>query len=102
MNIGRLGVWAMVNVMTAADSAAFARRVEKWGYQTLWIPEVTARDPFVTCSWLLAHTTTLNLATGIASIYSRDPSQQSILSTRWRSNRAVGFSWVWACLTVPS
>lgn len=72
MNIGTLGVWAMVNVMTAADSAAFARRVEQWGYGTLWVPEVTARDPFVTSSWLLAHTTTLNLATGIASIYSRD------------------------------
>lgn len=72
VNIGRLGVWAMVNVMSAAQSAAFARRVEQWGYSTLWVPEVTARDPFVTCSWLLAHTATLNLATGIASIYSRD------------------------------
>jgi len=72
MNIGKLGVWAMVNVMSAADSAAFARRIEKWGYGALWVPEVTARDPFVTSSWLLANTTTLNLATGIASIYSRD------------------------------
>jgi probable F420-dependent oxidoreductase len=72
MNIGKLGVWAMVNVMSAADSAAFARRVERWGYTTLWVPEVTARDPFVTCSWVLANTTTLNLATGVASIYSRD------------------------------
>ena len=43
-----------------------------WGYGALWVPEVTARDPFVTCSWLLANTTTLNLATGIASIYSHD------------------------------
>lgn len=72
MNIGRLGVWALVNVMSAPDSAAFARRVEKWGYGALWVPEVTARDPFVTCSWLLANTTTLNLATGIVSIYSHD------------------------------
>ena len=72
MNIGRLGVWAMVNVMTAAESAAFARRVEQWGYGTLWVPEVTARDPLVTCSWLLAQTSQLNLATGIVSIYSRD------------------------------
>jgi len=48
-------------------------RQEGWGYGTLWVPEVTARDPLVTCSWLLAHTTRLNLATGIVSIYSRDP-----------------------------
>jgi len=71
MNVGKLGVWAMVNFMTAADSAAFARRVEKWGYGTLWVPEVMARDPFVACSWLLANTTTLKLATGIASIHAR-------------------------------
>jgi probable F420-dependent oxidoreductase len=73
MNIGRLGVWSLVNFMSAADSAAFARRVEGWGYGALWVPEVTARDPLVTCSWLLANTTRLNLATGVVSVYSRDP-----------------------------
>jgi probable F420-dependent oxidoreductase len=73
MNIGKLGVWALVNFMSAPDSAAFARRVEAWGYGTLWVPEITARDPLVGCSWLLAHTNRLNLATGIVSIYSRDP-----------------------------
>jgi probable F420-dependent oxidoreductase len=73
MNIGKLGVWALVNFMSAPDSAAFARRVEAWGYGTLWVPEITARDPLVTCSWLLTQTSRLNLATGIVSIYSRDP-----------------------------
>jgi probable F420-dependent oxidoreductase len=73
MNIGKLGVWAQVVAMTAADSAAFARRVEGWGYGTLWVPEITARDPMVTCAWLLAQTSRLNLATGIASVYVRDP-----------------------------
>jgi probable F420-dependent oxidoreductase len=72
MNIGRLGVWAIVNFAGAAESAGFARRVEQWGYGAIWVPEVTAREPLVTCSWLLANTTSLNLATGIASIYSRD------------------------------
>ena len=72
MNIGKLGVWTIVNSMTAHDSAAFARRVEEWGYGALWVPEVMARDPMVVCSWLAAHTTRLTLATGIASIYVRD------------------------------
>ena len=31
-----------------------------------------ARDPLITCGWLLANTTTLTLATGIANIYVRD------------------------------
>jgi probable F420-dependent oxidoreductase len=73
MDIGKLGVWAPVNFASAGESAAFAQRVEKWAYGTLWVPEVTARDPLVICSWLLANTTKLNLATGIVSVYSRDP-----------------------------
>jgi probable F420-dependent oxidoreductase len=72
VKIGKLGVWATANVMTAANSAAFARRVENWGYGALWVPEVMARDPLITCGWLLANTTTLTLATGIANIYVRD------------------------------
>ena len=72
MKIGRLGVWAMANAMGAAESAAFARRVEAWGYGALWVPEAMARDPLVTCSWLLANTTKLALATGIANIHVRD------------------------------
>lgn len=73
MTIGKLGVWVQAVTMTARDSAAFAQRVERWGYDALWIPEVTARDPLVTAGWLLANTTRLMLATGIASIYVRDP-----------------------------
>ena len=73
MNLGRLGVWALVNVMSAPDSAAFARRVESWGYGTLWVPEITARDPLVVSAWLLANTSKLNVATGVVSIHSRDP-----------------------------
>jgi probable F420-dependent oxidoreductase len=73
MNLSRLGICAHVGFLSAPESAAFARRIEQWGYGTLWIPEITARDPFISSSWLLANTTHLNLATGIASIHSRDP-----------------------------
>jgi len=72
LDIGKLGVWAMVNTMSAAESAAFARRVESWGYGALWVPETMARDPLITCGWLLANTAKLGLATGIANIYARD------------------------------
>ncbi len=73
MHPGKLGVWSLASFMSAADSAAYARRIEAWGYSTMWVPEVTARDPLVTCSWLLANTSTLKVATGIASIYAREP-----------------------------
>lgn len=73
MNIGKLGIWVAGDLFPAADAAAFAQRVEKWGYKTLWIPEALGRDAFVASSWLLANTRTLNIATGIASIYARHP-----------------------------
>lgn len=72
MHIGRLGVWSLVNELSATESAAFARRVERWGYSTLWIPEAFGPCPLVRSSWLLANTATLQLATGIANTYARD------------------------------
>lgn len=57
---------------SAADAARFAARVEALGYSALWIPEGFGRNPLVFAAWLLANTTSLTLATGIASIYARD------------------------------
>jgi probable F420-dependent oxidoreductase len=73
MDIGKLGVWAATEGMTAGDAAAFAKRVEGWGYGALWVPEATGRNVLVHSSWLLANTSRLTVATGIANIYARDP-----------------------------
>ena len=73
MQLGRLGVWASMDGMTAAAAADFARRVEGWGYGALWVPESRGRNVLVISSWLLANTKTLTVATGIANIYARDP-----------------------------
>jgi probable F420-dependent oxidoreductase len=73
MQLGRLGVWTAMDGMTAAAGAAFAKRVEAWGYQALWLPESRGRNALVQSSWLLANTDTLIVATGIANIYARDP-----------------------------
>src|SRR5947207_8043447 len=73
MQLGRLGVWAAMDGMTAAAAAAFAQRVEAWGYGALWVPESLGRNVLVLASWLLANTRTLVIATGIANIYARDP-----------------------------
>jgi len=70
--IGRLGVFAMIDEMTAGAAAALAQRVERWGYGALWIPEAFG-NPLVKASWLLGQTRRLTLATGIANIYARDP-----------------------------
>ena len=72
MQLGKLGVWQFTDGMTASEAAAFAQRVENWGYSALWIPEATGREPFAHAAWLLANTKKLIIATGIANIYARD------------------------------
>src|SRR6185437_11202851 len=73
MQLGKLGVWAPMDVMTAAESAAFAQQVEGWGYAALWLPESRGRNVLAHSAWLLANTTELIVAPGIANIYARDP-----------------------------
>ena len=46
MKMGRLGVWAQVDCMTASAEAEFARDVEQWGYSALWTPEAKGRWQF--------------------------------------------------------
>jgi|TARA_Y100000817_G_scaffold154678_1_gene120863 probable F420-dependent oxidoreductase len=73
LNIGKLGVWYFFDKLTATESAEAAIRIENLGYSTLWIPETIGKSPMVQSSWLLSNTKTLNLATGIANIYHREP-----------------------------
>jgi len=72
MEIGRLGVWTFLDGLSPPEAAAFAGRVEAWGYSALWLPEVVGRDPFASLGWLAAKTSRLLLATGIANVYARD------------------------------
>src|ERR1700682_2104551 len=73
MQLGKLGVWAAMDVLTAAEGAAFAQRVEGWGYAALWLPESRGRNVLAHSAWLLANTSELIVAPGIANIYARDP-----------------------------
>ena len=73
MQINKLGVWAATDHLSASNAADFARRVEAWGYGALWIPEALGREVFSASAWLLAHTSALIVASGIANIYARDP-----------------------------
>jgi probable F420-dependent oxidoreductase len=72
MRLTNLGVWAATDGLSAAAAAAFAKRVEAWGYGALWIPEAFGREVFSASAWLLANTSRLIVASGIANIYARD------------------------------
>ncbi len=80
MELGKVGMWFFLDAMPAPQSAEFAQKVEKLGYQTLWIPEAVGREPFPHAAYLLTKTSRLNIATGIANIYGRDPMTMSAAS----------------------
>ena len=73
MQLSKLGVWYSLDRLPAPAAAETAKRIESMGYSALWIPESVGRNPLVHASWLLANTTHLNIATGIANIYHREP-----------------------------
>ena len=72
MKLGKLAAWVLFYAFDARNGAAFAQRVERWGYDAIWIPEAHGRDPLIGASWILANTTMLKVATGVANIYARD------------------------------
>lgn len=72
MELGKLGVFYFCEAMTAAETAAFARRLESLGYAALWFPEALGREALSSAAWLLASTERLVVATGIANVYARD------------------------------
>lgn len=74
VDVGRYGIWyGMVDALATPDARAAARLVEELGFGALWIAEAVGRDPFASAAVLLGGTEQLRVATGIASIYARDP-----------------------------
>jgi probable F420-dependent oxidoreductase len=73
MKLGKLGVFYSFHEMTPPDIAAAARRIESLGFSAVWLPEFTGRHCFLLAGHILANTTTLIAATGIANIYHREP-----------------------------
>jgi len=80
MDIGKVGIWFFLDGMAAPESAEFASKLEKLGYQALWIPEAVGREPFAHAAYLLSRTERLTIATGIANIYAGDPITMSAAS----------------------
>jgi probable F420-dependent oxidoreductase len=73
--LGPVGVWlTLLGMRSAAQERAAAAEIEALGYPALWIGETPVnKEAFVHAGILLAATSGITLATGIASIYARDP-----------------------------
>ena len=68
-----LGIWCSTNVLNSGELADLAQAVEKRGYATLWYPESLSYESFAMGGFLLSHSSSLQIASGIANIYARDP-----------------------------
>ena len=73
MEMGKIGAWVSTNALNKKQLAELARGVEDLGYDTLWYPESTTYESLAMGSFLLANSSTLQVASGIANIYARDP-----------------------------
>lgn len=72
--LGRYGVFLGRLVQQPATGLRRdAAEIEALGYRSVWIGEAFGREPFTTAGLLLAATERLVVATGIASIWNRDP-----------------------------
>lgn len=59
--------------MPPKELAETVARVERLGFESVWLLDSFSRDPFVTASFILSNSTRLKVGTGIATVYSRDP-----------------------------
>lgn len=72
MKIEKLGVWCMLDGMPLSESIKAVNKIENLGYSALWYSG-NGRHPFVSTANYAANTKKLILATGITSIYDREP-----------------------------
>lgn len=70
--INRPSIIAATDFFPVAELDEFARRIEELNFDSMWVTEFTGRDPYTTAAHVLARTSTLTVATGIANIYSHD------------------------------
>jgi probable F420-dependent oxidoreductase len=74
MDIGQYGIWTFtLDMVPSSQAAEHVGELEALGYGAVWIPEAVGREAFTSAALLLRGGSTITVATGIASIYARDP-----------------------------
>ncbi len=73
MKLGSIGIWtSTLDAQPAAQAQEAARELERLGYAAIWFGESVRREAFSNAGLLLAATSRIVIATGIANIYARD------------------------------
>jgi len=79
MELGKIGLWFFLDAMPAPQSAEFAQKVENSATAPSGFPRRSAANRFP-CRVSADEDSGLNIATGIANIYGRDPITMSAAS----------------------
>jgi probable F420-dependent oxidoreductase len=73
MTLGRIGIWtSTLDAQPALKAQQAAQELERMGYAAIWVPESVRREALTNSGLLLAATSRIVVATGIANIYARD------------------------------
>ena len=73
MTLGPIGIWTnTLDAQPALKAQDAAQKLERMGYAAIWFPESIRREALSNAGLLLAVTSRIVVATGIASIYARD------------------------------
>ena len=67
------GVTVAADTLSADDLVPYVRKIEELGLREVWLPDVFGREIYVTAAHLLAHTSRIKIASGVAHIYGRTP-----------------------------
>jgi probable F420-dependent oxidoreductase len=67
------GAIVATEALSGEALVALAQRLERLGYESLWLPELFGREPVATAGYVLGRTERLCVGTGIANVYVRDP-----------------------------
>jgi probable F420-dependent oxidoreductase len=74
VELKQVGIWADgLDSRPINEVRAAAAEIEELGFGALWFPEITGREALSQAGILLAATRRMVVATGVASIYARDP-----------------------------
>src|SRR5438552_775195 len=61
------------HLLPAEKLSKLVRNIERLGFESVWLLDSFGREPFVACGFMLSQTSTLKVATGVATVYGRDP-----------------------------
>jgi probable F420-dependent oxidoreductase len=77
-----VSLWTRLDSFSLGRVLEAAAELEELGFAALWSPEGFGRDPLVLSGLLLGATSSMTVATGVATIYARDP---ACMSSSWRT-----------------